>query len=318
VRVLITGAAGFLGYHCTRALLEGSHELALVDDLSRHGRDAAFTTLLERPAVKFYELNLCAERSWDVLNEHFDVVVHLAAINGTRHFYERPYDVLDTNVELLRRLLAWHRRSSPEARIVWTSSSEVYGGMPGVRLPTDEATPVGIDDVFNPRYSYAVSKLAGELLLISYGRQHGARFTIIRPHNVYGPRMGHDHVVPEFIGRLLRREDPFRIHGGETTRAFCHVDDFTRGLVGAVTSPAADGQVVNLGDDRHEITIRDLADRLFRIAGHTPRVEILPGPAGGPARRCPALDKARTLLDYRPRVGLDDGLRRTFEWYASA
>lgn len=314
MKILVTGAAGFLGYHTAIALAADGHELVLVDDFSRNKRDDAFAALVGRPQVTFQELDLLSSDSWLAVGQPCDAVIHFAAVNGTRHFYERPFEVIDRNIELVRRMLDWHRRFSPHARIIWTSSSEVYAGVPGLRIPTPEDTAVGIEDVHSPRYSYAVSKLAGELLVINYGRE-GAAYTIIRPHNIYGPRMGYDHVVSEFILRLLRRDDPFRIHGAETMRAFCHVDDFVHGVLAVLATPAAAGHVINLGDDRWEIRIRDLAERLFAIAGRRPRVECLPAPAGSTSRRRPALTKAHTLLSYEPRVDLDEGLRATYRWY---
>ena len=315
MRVLVTGAAGFLGYHTAVALSAVGHDLVLVDNFSRHQRDDVFRELLDSRRVEFHKLNLMVERNWKVLGSDYDVVTHFAAVNGTRHFYERPFHVLETNIDLVRQLLAWHHRYSPEARIIWTSSSEVYAGLPEVEIPTDEETPVGIGDVFNPRYSYAVSKLAGELLIINYCRSRDVRYTIVRPHNIYGPRMGQDHVIPEFVLRILRREEPFRIYGGDQTRAFCYVNDFVGSLMAILGSQSADAQIFNLGDDRCELRILDLAERLFRIAGWHPNVALLPAPQGSVPRRRPSLEKARRILDYEPRTEPEEGLRFTYEWY---
>lgn len=319
MRLLVTGAAGFLGCHTSLALADQGHDLVLTDNFGRHGRDRVFDDLVRRSRATFYELDLLDPAAWAVVGGGYDAILHFAAINGTRHFYERPYEVLDHNIELLRRMLAWHRASSPSTRIVWTSSAEVYAGLNEVDIPTPEDTPVGIDDVFNPRYSYAVSKLAGELMLINYSRGSDAAYTIIRPHNIYGPRMGEDHVIPEFALRVKRREDPFRIFGGVETRSFCYVENFVGGIAAVLASPNAANQLINLGDDREEIQIRNLAERLFAVAAWRPStVEVLPARPGSAARRRPSLDKARRLLNYAPTVGLDEGLRRTYRWYEEA
>ena len=315
MRALVTGAGGFIGYHMTSNLLADGHEPVLVDSFLGQQPDEAFRDLVHTHQLKVLELDLSDEDSWNALGDGFDVVFHFAAINGTRHFYERPYEVLDTNIQLMRSMLAWHQRTCPGARIIWTSSSEVYAGVPGLEIPTAEPTPVGVDDVFNPRYSYAVSKLAGELLLINYARARDAIYTIVRPHNIYGPRMGQNHVIPEFALRIKRREDPFRIYGAEEMRSFCYITDFIGGLMAILGSGAADGHVLHLGDDRYEIRMRDLAEKMFQISGWHPRTEMLPAPKGSVPRRKPSLEKACRLLGYQPTVDLDRGLVETYRWY---
>lgn len=317
MRILVTGAAGFLGYCVAVRLKDAGHDLVLADDFSRGQQDAAYVSLCAAASVSAHAVDLLQAESWDVLDGEFDAVLHMAAINGTRHFYERPYEVLDTNLHLVQNLLLWHGARSPRAKIVFTSSSEVYAGVDGVPVPTPEDVPVGFEDIQNPRYSYAASKIAGELLIRHYGESTGVSFAIVRPHNIYGPRMGFDHVIPQFITRLARRDDPFRILGGDQSRAFCYVDDFTGGLTAALESDRADGEIVNLGDDRVETRIVDLADLLFAIAGHHPAVELKEAPPGSVRRRCPDLSKARALLGYRPVVPLEEGLRHTWKWYSA-
>jgi len=315
LRILVTGAAGFLGHHTARALISNGHDVTLVDNHSRHGDTDVFSELSQNPNVKVHELDLRQEANWEKLGNGLDVILHLAAINGTRNFYERPYTVLDTNIELVRQCLSWHRRRNPQAYIVWTSSSEVYAGVSGIQIPTPEDTPVGIDDVTNARYSYGVSKLAGELLLINAARAYDVPYTIVRPHNIYGPGMGYDHVIPEFIMRACRRENPFSIFGGDTTRAFCYVDDFVQGLLLILQTKSAIGEIINLGDDRQELTMRQLASLLFALVEWEPEIDVHPAPAGSTPRRRPSLEKARRLLRFEPTVPLEVGLRLTYEWY---
>jgi len=315
VRILVTGAGGFIGRHTARALARAGHGLVLVDNFSRHGEHGAVDDLVNCAKASLHELDLRTEAAWNQLGGGFDAVYHLAAINGTRHFYERPYEVLETNLQLMQRCIQWHRRHCPAAHIIWTSSSEVYAGVAGLMLPTSEETPVGIADVTNPRYSYGVSKLAGELLLIHYAQPSNVPWTIVRPHNIYGPAMGFDHVIPEFIMRVVRREDPFRIYGAQTTRTFCYIDDFVRGLELILESSGARGEIIHLGNERDELTMLSLAERLFAVVGWHANIEIHPAPAGSTPRRCPAIAKARRILGFEPKVGLEEGLRATYEWY---
>lgn len=316
MRVLITGGAGFLGYHTAAALADASDEVVLVDNFSRSTEDKDLAALTKRPNVSLRKTDLLYPGAWDDLRGSFDTVIHFAAINGTRHFYERPYEVLDVNIALVLELLRWHQRAAAQAKIVFTSSSETYAGTSGIPVPTPEAVPLTVKDLSNPRWSYAASKIAGEALVMNYGRTTGVPFLIIRPHNIYGPRMGKDHVIPEFTARILRKEDPFVINGADDSRAFCYVEDFVRGAVAAATGRGADGQVVNLGDDREETRIGDLANLMFGIAGVSPRVVIREAPPGSVKRRRPDISRARRLLGYEPRTGLRAGVEVTFKWYA--
>lgn len=317
MKILVTGAGGFIGCHTALALSAAGHELVCADNFSRVSSDGLIDRLRSRPTVRFVEADLLGDDVWNELGAGFDAVIHLAAINGTRHFYERPYEVLSTNVRLVQNMLEWHREANPAARIVFTSSSETYAGVAGVPVPTPEDVPVGVNDVRNPRFSYAIGKIAGEGLILGYAQATGSPYVIIRPHNVYGPRMGDDHVIPEFAVRLVAREDPFVIHGGVNTRAFCYVDDFVSGLTAAAETGGADGEILNLGDDRDEISMVELARRMMEIAGISSRIEVKDAPAGSVMRRCPDITKARRLLGFQPSVSLDQGLTQTFDWYAS-
>jgi UDP-glucose 4-epimerase/UDP-glucuronate decarboxylase len=166
-----------------------------------------------------------------------------------------------------------------------------------------------------PRASYALSKMATELLLRHYSRSHGFAARITRYHNVYGPRMGYDHVIPQFIERLLAGEDPFTIYGAYQSRAFCYVDDAVEATMRLAALRTADPVVMNIGNDREELQIVDLARRLFDVAGRSPALRIEPPPPGSPERRQPDIGRLRELTGFEPRVQLDEGLRRTYAWY---
>jgi nucleoside-diphosphate-sugar epimerase len=205
-------------------------------------------------------------------------------------------------------------------KLILASSSEVYQTPPAV--PTDESAPLSIPDVLNPRYSYGGGKLISELMAINFGRKYFERVLIFRPHNVYGPDMGWEHVVPQFALRLqaLAQQHPegrlrFEIQGtGADTRSFCYVDD----LVAGVMAMRAKGEhlgIYHVGTTE-EVTIADVARRIATHAGR--EIELLAGkPApGGTPRRCPDISKL-AKLGYKPRVPLDEGLKPTLDWYWS-
>ena len=244
-------------------------------------------------------------------------VHHLAYVNGTATFYEAPDLVLDVGVKGIVNVIDACRRWGV-GTLVLASSSEVYQSPP--RVPTDETTPLVIPDPLNPRLSYGAGKIISEMLAINHGRKHFERVLIFRPHNVYGPDMGFDHVIPQFALRLKHAiadhpdgVPPFSIQGsGEETRSFCHVDD----LIDGVMTMRERGEhlgIYHVGTT-DEITIAGLARRLAAIAGREIALRpsaVLPGST---PRRCPDISKL-SALGYRPRVTLDAGLPPTLNWY---
>lgn len=315
--MLITGGAGFLGVHLGRWLAEMGYEVALCDNFFRGKADQTFQDLCRLPSVRFIEVDLSKREEFKKLEGPYDHVVHLAAINGTRYFYEIPHEVLRVNILTTMYLLEW-AATRRACHVLFASSSEVYAGTVrafGVKVPTAEDVPLCVDDLTNPRVSYGASKILGELLCIYFAKAHGFRSTILRYHNVYGPRMSTDHVVPEFCLRVLRREDPFPIYGANQTRAFCYVDDAVRATQMIMESSTPSGEIVHVGNDSEEVTISALAEMLFEIADFHPKVSILPPPAGSVERRCPDITKLRRTTGYEPKIGLEEGLRATFGWY---
>jgi len=318
-RVLVTGGGGFIGLHLARALAAEAHEVIIADDWSRAGApDEDVEQLCARSRVRRVDVDLTDSTAWQRLPTDIEQVYHLAAINGTRFFYERPYDVLRVNILTVLHLQEWLAASAFRGKVVFASSSEVYAGlhaMGHLPLPTPETVGSAFPDLTNPRISYGVSKLVGELSI-----RHGARgwhWSVVRYHNVYGPRMGHEHVIPELCTRLLRREDPLRLFGAAPRRAFCYVDDAVRSTRAVMETRATDSQVLHIGNEQEELSIRDLAERLARVAGYQPQIEEAPAPEGSTMRRCPDTANIRQLTGVVPTVGLEEGLRRTFDWYAA-
>lgn len=311
-RWLVTGGAGFLGAALVRSLLADGVRVRVLDDGSRgHARRLAeLGDDVERLAGDVRDPASVA-RAMDGV----DVLCHLAAINGTRHFYERPYDVLDVGVR--GTLTALDAAAAAGVRdVLFMSSSEVYQVPPVV--PTPEDVPATIPDVRNPRYSYAGSKLIGEQATLHHPGAF-ARRLIVRPHNVYGPDMGEQHVIPAFILRTLELlgddQDPlpFPIQGtGEETRAFVYVEDFIDGLACMLDKGEHLG-IYNIGT-MEETSIADLALAVGRRFDRTLSIVPSEAPEGECSRRCPDIAKLRAL-GYSPRHTLDEGLELTARWY---
>ncbi|MET9338149.1 NAD-dependent epimerase/dehydratase family protein [Nonomuraea sp. NPDC003804] len=306
MRVLLLGGAGFIGLHLARRLLADGHAVTLVDDFSRGRRDRD----LEGMPLDVRDADLTDPASYRALEHGWDQIYLLAAVVGVRNVERLPARVLRVNTLALMHLLDWIRPGEP---LFYASTSEAYaGGVTAglVPVPTPESVPLVIEDVAAPRFSYAISKLHGEAAVL-----HGAHAVVGRFHNVYGPRMGADHVIPELALRALRGENPFRLYGGEQTRAFCHVEDAVEAMVRLMATPAAFGRIVHIGDDTEETTVSDLAKLVLRLAGQDPVIDPVPAPAGSVARRCPDISLLRELTGFEPRVPLEEGVRRTFDWY---
>jgi nucleoside-diphosphate-sugar epimerase len=310
VKALVTGGLGFLGAALVGRLVQGGASVRVLDDGSRGRLDRLGAIA---PHVDVRRGDVRDAEAVRAAVAGCDIVWHLAAINGTRHFYERPDDVLDVGIrgtlEVVQAACAAGVR-----RLVFASSSEVYA-TPS-RFPTPESEPLRIDDVTNPRYSYSGAKIAGELLALHLGPRRGVEAVVVRPHNVYGPDMGADHVIPELIRAIASTAGARRsveIQGsGREARAFCYVDDAAWGfeLAGERGEP---GAVYHLGNPV-ETTVAELARAIGAVMGV--EVEVVPGPLrpGSPERRCPDIGRLRAL-GFTPRVSLASGLARTVPWY---
>jgi len=248
-----------------------------------------------------------------------DCVCHLAYVNGTEYFYSKPELVLDVAVKgMINVLDACIENGVPD--LVLASSSEVYQTPPVV--PTPENVPLSVPDVLNPRYSYGGGKIISELMLINYGRKFLNRAVIFRPHNVYGPDMGREHVIPQFIMRMAAlvtepRRAPdvidFPIQGtGREIRAFVYISDLIDGVLRVLEKGEHLG-IYHIGTDV-ETTVADLAQAVARCFDR--EIRIVPGELrpGSPLQRCPNIMRMRGL-GYQPRVPLAEGLAATAHWY---
>jgi UDP-glucose 4-epimerase/UDP-glucuronate decarboxylase len=314
-KTLLLGGAGFIGAHLAARLLDERHAVTLVDDLSRGRRDAELERLAARGAT-LLERDLTRADALADLGHDWDQVYLLAAVVGVRNVERDPARVLRVNGLSVLHVLDW--LPGRGGTLFFASTSEVYAGgvMAGaVPVPTPETVPVSVPDAAAPRFAYAASKIFGEAAVLHTARARGLRAVVGRFHNVYGPRMGADHVIPELSLRALAREDPFRVYGADQRRAFCHVADAVDAIVRLMAVPAAAGQVVNVGNDAEETRVEDLVTLVLEIAGHRPRLERLPAPAGSVARRCPDISRLRALTGFQPKIGLETGVAETFAWY---
>ncbi len=319
MKALLLGGAGFIGVHLARRLVADGHLVTIVDDFSRGRRDDDIAALRRHESVTVVSGDLTAPATWARLSPDWDQIYLLAAVVGVRNVEQDPARVVRVNTLTALNLLDWVAEGE---KVFFASTSEVYaGGVEAgtVPVPTPEDVPLTIADPTAPRFAYAVSKLLGEVAFVHGARAKGITCVIGRFHNVYGPRMGTDHVIPEMSLRAIRGDDPFIVYGADQYRAFCYVDDAVEAMLRLMDTPAAAGEIVHIGDDTAETRISDLAALVLRVAGGlasgSAELKPAPAPPGSVTRRCPDIGKLRRLTGYEPAVSLEEGVRRTFEWY---
>src|SRR5437588_646311 len=312
-RILITGGAGFLGLHLSKHLAAEGADVTLIDDFSRGRRDHEL--FAEKNKLKVLQFDLRQPIPDRLVSGSFDAVCHLAAVVGVRESMERPDRVLRTNALTTLNLLDWCSRNPPKV-VLLSSTSEVANGAVAAGhspIPTPERVPFVISDPGLPRASYALSKMLSEMVLLH--SRGPFRVRICRYHNVYGPRMGNAHVIPQFINRILDREDPFAIYGAHQSRAFCYVSDAIEATVRLMRLEDEDPVITNVGNDTETVTAVELAHMLFAIADVSPQLRLLSPPPGSPDQRQPDLTILRQRTGFVPKVPLNTGLRQTFEWH---
>jgi nucleoside-diphosphate-sugar epimerase len=314
MKILITGGSGFIGAHLAKHALDNNNIVHICDNNLRGIKDIFIDELINRGA-KFIKCDLTKLDEVIKLDKNYDIVFHLAAINGTENFYTIPYDVMRVTILSTMNLLEYF--NGTKTKFVYSSSSETYSCTFKFRpelIPTPETIELCIGDIFNPRYSYGGSKMTGELLVANFFHQHDLDFQIIRYNNVYGPRMGFKHVIPQFIKRAYFKEDPFDIFGSDQTRSFCYVDDAVEATM--KLSLCGKNGIFNIGNDKEEMKIINLAEKIVQNFEYAPEFRIKKPPEGDVKRRCPDITKLRDAINFVPKYNIDEGLERTIRWYS--
>ena len=304
-RVLVTGGAGFLGSHLCERLVRDGHEVLCVDNFYTGAR-ANIAHLLGLPNFELMRHDVTFPLYVEV-----DAIYNLACPASPIHYQHDPVQTTKTSVHGAINMLGLAKRL--RVPILQASTSEVYGD-PSVHPQTEDywghVNPIG------PRSCYDEGKRCAETLFADYRRQHDLPVKIARIFNTYGPRMhpNDGRVVSNFIVQALTGR-PLTLYGsGRQTRAFCYVDDLVEGLVRLMRSPANCTDPVNLGNP-HECSMRDIASRVLALTGSRSTIETRDLPVDDPLQRCPDIGRARRLLGWEPKVGLDDGLARTIAFF---
>ena len=316
MKALITGGAGFIGYHLTKELLAHGYEIVIADNLSRGVMDSFLSELEKTGKIKFISADLMEKENVLSLGDDYDYIYHLAAIIGVQNVLRQPYNVLNKNVELTANLIELGHIQKHLKRFIFASTSEIYAGtlqFYGMQIPTPEDTPLTITPLEHPRTSYMLSKIYGEAMVIA----SGLPYTIQRPHNYYGPRMGMSHVIPELLKKAYFAEpgSTLDVYSVDHRRTFCYVSEAVAMMRALAEAPEAENQSYNVGNQSPEVTIREVAETVIRVVGKDLTVNPLPATPGSPERRCPSMEKTRAVVGFGGEVSLEEGVRMTFDWY---
>jgi nucleoside-diphosphate-sugar epimerase len=315
-KIVITGGAGFLGERIASALLADGNEVHIVDNLSRGQNDQALTALAATGRARIVQEDLRAPNAFSSLPSDYDFIVHLAAILGVQNVLARPYDTLQDNVLMHQAAIRFAGRQKLLKRFVFASTSEVYAGSlrrGDLPVPTPEDVTLTLTPLYEPRSSYMLSKIYGEAMLL----HSGLPFSIVRPHNIYGPRMGMAHVIPQLLEKAHKAQPHsfIEVFSIDHRRSFCFVNDAVEMIKRVLDAPAALNQVLNLGAGGPEVTVRRVAEIVISTVGKPLAIRPMPPTPGSPARRAPQMTRMTEATGYTARIGLEEGIKRTYDWY---
>ena len=305
MRILITGAAGFLGSHLSRKMLDLGHSVVGLDDLST-GSERNLKELMQNPEFQFIEHDIRLPYQSEV-----DFILNFACPASPRHYQSDPVRTIETNFLGIINML--HLARDTGAKLLQASTSEVYGD-PAISPQKEDywgnVNPIGI------RSCYDEGKRAAETLCFDYLRQYEVDARVIRIFNTYGPNMevGDGRVVSNFIVQALRNE-PITIYGdGSQTRSFCYVSDLIDGISKVVSLNENPGSPINLGNPT-DFTMLELAQVVLEVTKSSSKIEFHPLPQDDPRQRKPDISFAKSLLSWEPTVNLEAGVSNTAKYF---
>ena len=314
-KALITGGAGFIGFHLANKLLSNHYKIDLLDNFSRGVNDQYLSALKKDLRVRLIDEDLSSSSVIKELDQNYDYIFHLAAVIGVQHVLKAPYDVLVKNFVLLQNALKIAKNQKKIKKFIFASTSEVYAGTLrsyGLDFPTLESTPLTVNELSEERTSYMLSKIYGEAMCL----HSDLPVTIIRPHNFYGPRMGLSHVIPELMKKIIETKNgTLDLYSPNHKRTFSFITDAVEMIQLLAESDVTIGKSYNLGNEEEETTMYELAKKIVDLIGKEITINPLPDTPGSPARRIPSIARLKEAVNFVKVYSLEDGLQKTFEWY---
>lgn len=311
-KIIITGAAGFIGYHLVKKIIKKKYKLILIDNFSRGKKDKFFKEILKNKKIKFLNQNLT--RPFKLNDNNIKYIFHLAARIGVKNVIEKPSETINDNLLMLINTINAVKKKNKKVKIIFFSTSEIYSPVIAnktAKFPLKENIDFIINNKVQPRDSYYISKLVGEKIV----ELSGFDFINLRPHNVYGPRMGFSHVIPELINKFKDKEKRVKIFSPTHKRAFCYVDDAVNQMVKLAFNKKANNFSFNIGNNEEEIKIIDLANKIKKLIKSEKKIIKGNNTPGSPIRRVPDLQKTKKLIKKFKFINLDQGLKNYINWF---
>ena len=301
---LVTGGTGFIGSNICKMLIKEGHKVLIYDNNSR-GSLSKISIIKKK--IVFIKGDIRDKKKVFQSIKKVNAVIHLAYINGTKYFYTKPDLILDIAVKGIVNILDGCKKYNVK-ELYLASSSEVY--QTPINVPTDENEMLKIPDIYNSRYSYGGGKIISELMSLHYGKKFFKKLVIFRPHNVYGPNMGNEHVVPELINRFRTlKGKKFTIQGtGNEIRSFIYIDDFIEGIR-LLIKKGKHLNIYNIGTSE-KVMIKQLVNKLSKIFNKKIILNKINLQKGGTKIRVPNISKIKKL-GFRPKYNLSSGLKMT-------
>ena len=303
--ILVTGGTGFIGSNICKYLIKKKYKTVIFDNNSR-GNIKRLKDIEKN--IIFVKGDVCKKSDLDKAFRKIKIncVIHLAYINGTKYFYEKPLDVLNVGIKGMLNVLELSKKYKIK-NFILASSSEVY--QTPNKIPTSENESLKVPDIYNPRYSYGAGKILSELMLINYGKKFFKKSLIFRPHNVYSEDMGNEHVIPQFIDKIKKSSNgKIKIKGnGKEIRSFIHIEDFMQAF-DLIFQKGKNLEIYNIGTNE-KISIKKLAYLIAKIMNKKIRLFNVGSFIGNTPIRCPDINKIRKL-GFKQKIKIKIGLRK--------
>jgi dTDP-glucose 4,6-dehydratase len=308
-RIFITGGAGFIGTNLIERLIE-HNEIVVYDTLQRNSiKDSG---VMNHENLNLVKGNILDEKKVNDAIKGSDIIIHLAAIAGIDTVIKSPTTTMNVNFIGTRNVLEAALKLDNVERFIDFSTSEVYGSY-AYKMGEEDCTSMGA--VGAARWTYAISKLAAEHLAHSYYTEFNMPVVSIRPFNVYGPKQTGEGAIHIFIQNAINNQD-LEVHGdGDQIRSWCFIDDIIDGIVLCLENKKSIGEVFNIGNPKCTSTILSLAEKVIDVCKSKSKITFVPKPYVDVELRIPDIQKSRSILKFDPKVDLNEGIERTFEWY---
>ncbi len=310
-KILITGGAGFIGFNLVKSLYK-KYKITIIDNFSRGKLDKSFKSFVEINNITIAKQDLKKKIK---LKNNFDYIFHLAATVGVKNVTKDPIFTFKNNVDTLFKIIDFCKKNK-KTKLIFFSTSEVYSPLIEKKIknlfPLKENYIMQLKTKHIPRDSYYLSKLFSEAIL----QTSELNYTIYRPHNIFGPRMGMSHVIPELINKIYNKiEKNVLIQSPNHKRVFCYIDEAIQQIIKTFTKKSSNKEILNIGSNSNEISIWALANEIAKIKKNNKKLmrgKITPG---SPSRRVTSTKKTKNISGKYPKISFKKALLKTYEWY---